>query len=429
MDIEIWLNLAAVVLLLVLSAFFSSVESAYFSLNRSILDRMRESSDPRARRVARLLDDPRRLLASILAGNTVANAAAAALAALIAVHLAGILRISLNLTVAIEVACISAIILFLSELTPKLMALRNSEKWAIHTSMSVLIARYLFSPIAIPLAHFTSFLSRLLGVESHSAMAMSEAEIRALIQVGHERGVLDLEERQMIHSIFEFGDTSVREVMVPRIDIAAVEEKVPLEELHEIVVSRGHSRIPVYRESIDNIIGLIHAKDLLAVVQEPDKYDLDKMLRRVVFAPEEKKIDDLLREFQTEKLHLAIIVDEYGGTAGLVTLEDILEEIVGEIQDEYDKEQPLAKRVDENSILADGRISIHEFNELLGFELIPEEDSYDTLAGFVYMKLGVVPKKGQKFVFQGYQFIVDEVYGKRITRINVIKEKGVFEGV
>ncbi len=429
MDIELWLNLTAVILLLLLSAFFSSVESAYFSLSRSVLDRFRESADPRARRVAILMDDPRRLLASILTGNTGVNTAAAAIAALIVIRLSSSWMLSPNLLVALEVLVMTAIILFFSELAPKLAALRNAESWALKSSLAVLITRTVLTPFALPLALFTGWISRLAGIESHSMAAMSEKEIRALIQVGHEHGALELEERQMIHSIFQFGDTIVREVMVPRIDIVAVEEKVPLDVLLDTVGSRGHSRIPVYRESVDNISGIIHAKDLLMLAQDPELFHLEKILRRVVFVPEEKKIGELLREFQAERMHLAIVVDEYGGTAGLVTLEDIIEEIVGEIQDEYDKELPLVKQIDEQTILADGKLSIHDLNEMHGFELIPTSDAYDTVAGFVYRQLGVVPQKGQEFEFQGYRFMVDEVRGKRITKVKITKDRGVFEGV
>ncbi len=425
MDLELWFHAVTVLLLLLLSAFFSSVESAYFSLSRSAVERMRESTDPRARRVVRLLDDPRRLLASILTGNTVVNTAAAAIAALMGLSLAGKWGVEPGLVVGVEVLVMAAIILFFSELTPKLMALRDAEKWALRTSYAVKFACYLLTPLAQPLAALTAAVSRLFGVEQRSVMAMSEKEIRALIQVGHEHGALELEERELIHSIFEFGDTIVREVMVPRIDIVAVEVRAPLDVLLETVSSKGHSRIPVYRENIDDIIGLIHAKDLLAYTQDPEKFELEKILRSVVFVPEEKKIDDLLREFQTRKMHMAVVVDEYGGTAGLVTLEDILEEI----QDEYDKEQPLARRVDDKTIIASGKMGIYDFNQMEGFELIPVSDAYDTLAGFVYRQMGVVPQKGQGFEFQGYRFIVDEVLGKRIIRVKVIKERGVFEGV
>jgi len=429
MDIDFWLRAVVVMLLLVLSAFFSSVESAYFSLSRSTLDQLRESADPRAKRAARLMDNPRRLLAVILSGNTIVITAAAAIAALIATDLAVVAGVNINLAIAIEVAVMSAVILFVAELFPKFMALRNPENWALKTSSAIRMVSWFMLPVAAPLSWFTTTLSQLMGVEQQSVAAMSESEIRTLVKVGHEHGVLEAEERRMIHSIFEFGDTVVREVMVPRIDIICVEANIPIDELLETVIKHGHSRIPVYEDTIDNIIGLIFAKDLLDVIHGGASFNLKKILRKTHFVPEEKKIDDLLSEFQSQKVHMALIVDEYGGIAGLVTMEDIIEEIVGEIQDEYDTEQPLMKKVDERTLLANGRLTVSDFNEEQGFELIPDSEAYETVAGFIYSQLGVVPKTEQKFEYNGYHFIVDEVHGKRITRIRVVKESGVFEGL
>jgi CBS domain containing-hemolysin-like protein len=175
----------------------------------------------------------------------------------------------------------------------------------------------------------------------------------------------------------------------------------------------------VYDEKVDNIIGMIYAKDLLKVVHDPAGLNIKELLRPAYFVPEEKKIDDLLHEFQTEKIHIAIAVDEYGGTAGLVTMEDIIEEIVGEIQDEYDTEQPMVRRIDENTVTASGRIGVDDLNEWLNRELIPDNDAYDTLAGFVYSQLGEVPHKGQEFQFEDYRFVVEEVVGKRISRVRL----------
>jgi len=274
----------------------------------------------------------------------------------------------------------------------------------------------------------SSLLSRLLGIERQTTLMMTEGEIRSLIELGHERGELEQEERRLIHSIVEFGDTIAREVMIPRMDVVTADKNAPLDELLKIIVTHGHSRIPVTDGSVDNIIGLIHGKDLLKVVQAPDEYDLMKILRPITFVPEEKKIDDLLREFQSAKVHMAVVVDEYGGTAGLVTLEDIIEEIFGEIQDEYDREQPLLKRLDERSVVANALIGTSDLNQELGEELIQESDAYDTLGGFAFSQLGIVPHKGEEFEFQGYRFIVEEVHGKRITRVKITKEKGALEG-
>jgi len=429
LDVDLWIRLAIVLFLLALSAFFSSVESAYFSLSRTILDQFSESADPRARRVARLLSKPRRLLASILTGNTIVNTAAAAITALVASDLAIRNEMNPNLAVGIQIVLVTIIILIFCELLPKLFALRNPQKWALSSSRVIQLGCLILSPISLPLSSLTVFMSQLFGVEKYSVLAMSEEEIRALVQVGHEHGVLELEERKMIHSIFEFGETCAREVMVPRIDIVTVKKDASFDEITETMVECGHSRIPVYDDKIDNIIGMIYAKDLLAMSHDPNRFNLTKLLRSTYFIPEEKKIDELLREFQQDKIHIAIVVDEYGGTAGLVTMEDIIEEIVGEIQDEYDTEQPLIRQEDERTIIASGSISISDLNEWIKLEIIPDNEAYDTLAGFVYSQLGEVPDKGREFEYDDYRVVVEEVADKRITRVRIEKVKGVFGNV
>ena len=426
MDTDSWLQLAILLILLAASAFFSSIESSYFSLSRSVLNRLGGASDPRARRVIRLMQNPRLLLASILTGNTIVNTTIAAIAALWAINMAYHFGIAPGIAIAAEVVIITLLILYLGELVPKLQALRNAESWALHTAAIVRGIVWLTFPIAWPLSKLATALSRLFGVEQHRAMSMSEEEIRALVEVGHTHGVLEQEERQMIHSIFELGDTIVREVMVPRIDMAAVSSAATLQEILAIVTQYGHSRIPVYDKNIDNIIGIVHVKDLLLAVQDPDSFNLPKSVRKVTVVPEEKKVDDLLREFQKEQVHMAIVLDEYGGTAGLVTLEDIIEEIVGEIQDEYDKEQPLSAKIDERTVLASGRLSIYDLNLVIGHELVEESDAYDTVGGFVYSQLGVVPRRGDQFEFNGYNFRVEELLGRRISRIKVEKLETLF---
>jgi len=427
MDGVSWFRFIAILALLILSGFFSSVESAFFSLSRAVLERMAASANPRERRVARLMQDPRLLLASILTGNTVVNTAAAVIAALFTVDLAGRYGWDSNLAVVVEVAVVTLIILFFAELIPKIQSLRNPEKWAQNTSMAVYFAKWLFFPLAWPLAGFTRWSGKLLGVDRRQTIGMTTEELRALVEVGHEHGALEADEKKMIHSIFELGDTSVHEVMVPRIDVIAVPKGASLEDVIALVTKHGHSRLPVYDGVIDNIIGVVHVKDLLNSSLDPPVFDLSDHIRKPYVVPEDKKIDDLLREFQSQRVHMAIVTDEYGGVAGIVTLEDIIEEIVGEIQDEYDKELPLHTRIDDRTIIASGKLSIYDLNRFLGIELVEETDAFDTLAGLVYNRLGVVPKRGDMFDLNGYRFTVDEMFGRRITRVKVTREEDLFE--
>lgn len=426
---DIWLQIAAILVLFGLSAFFSSVESAYFSLSRATLERMGASTQAGERRVARLMSDPRLLLTAVLTGNTIVNTAAATIAALATVDLAESFGWNVNLAVGIEVILITILMLYFAELIPKLQALTHAEKWAAQTSLLVQAAKYILYPISRPLAGFTTGLGRMFGVEPGQSLGMSEEEVRALVQVGHEHGALELDEQKMIHSIFQLGDTIAREVMVPRIDVVGVRRGANLDELIEIIKRHGHSRLPVYEGTIDNIIGVIHVKDLLAASQSPADFELSEHMRKPFFVPEEKKIDDLLRDFQSAKVHMAIVTDEYGGTSGLVTLEDVIEEIVGEIQDEYDRESPLATRVDDKTIIANGKLPIYDLNEMLGYQLIEESDAFDTLGGLVLNRLGVVPRRGDHFDEKDYGFTVEEVIGRKITRVKIVKEESPFENV
>jgi len=369
---------------------------------------------------------PRELLAAILTVNTLVNTAAAALAALVAIEWAEAADWDIALAVGIEVVAITSAILFFGELIPKLQALRDPEKWALGSARILQAVKWLASPVSVPLALLAGGLARLFGIRPQQTFTLSEEEIRALFHVGEKHGVLEEEEREMIHSIFEFGDTIAREVMVPRIDVVAVEKEISLPDLIATIQKFGHSRIPVFDGRIDNIIGVIHAKDLLPALREPESFEALKVIRPPFFIPEEKKIDDLLREFQSSKVHMAIVVDEYGGTAGVVTLEDIIEEIVGEIQDEYDREQPLVTRMDETTLIASGRVPIYDLNEHLDSLTIEESEAYDTLGGFVYSQLGRLPRRGDRFEFESLRFTVEELVGKRIVRVRIEKMEDVF---
>jgi CBS domain containing-hemolysin-like protein len=244
-----------------------------------------------------------------------------------------------------------------------------------------------------------------------------------LVEAGEEEGVLEEEEKEMIHSIFEFTDTVVRMVMVPRIDIKAVEENEPVDELLDVIMKAGHSRVPVYEETIDNIVGVVHAKDLLRALHESGEKQIHirDLMRPPYIVPENKKVDELLAEFKKSKIQMAIVVDEYGGTAGLVSIEDLLEEIVGDIMDEYDVEEPMMEIIDESTTIVDARMPIDEINEQMELEL-PEEE-FDTIGGFVFGMLGREPHPGENIQYDGIDLIVEKTDGRRIQKIKIIKRE------
>ncbi len=251
---------------------------------------------------------------------------------------------------------------------------------------------------------------------------VSEADLRSMAEVGHEEGSIEREEKELIHSIFEFGDTIVREVMVPRPDVTAIEGDKTLRDVQALVLQHGYSRIPVFTDDLDEIVGIVYAKDVLKALHQ-GKHDmpLSDIVRKAHFVPESKKVADLLREMQQEKFHIALVTDEYGSVSGLVTLEDLLEELVGEIADEYDTEEPELEQVAENVYRVDGKLAIDELNEILDVELPDEE--WDTIGGLMLGLIGSIPEEGQEVPFQNLRFTAERVNGRRISKVLVTREE------
>ena len=422
-DIDWILRLVLFVALIGLSAFFSGSESAYFSLSKELIERLKEAKRASADRVVKLLQRPRHLLITILFGNTVVNVAAASVATIMTADLSQILHFSHSLSIFIEVVVVTLILLIFSELTPKVFAVKNSFLFAEKVSIPLVLFFYLFYPIIAILDKFPALVSGVVATRIKNHF-LSKEELKTLIEISQEHGALEKDEREMIHSIFEFSQTTVREIMVPRIDMVCVEKNSSIDELIKIIKAKGHTRIPVYEEKIDNIIGIIHAKELLPFINHSKKREmkLSDLAREAYFVPETKRIDELLGELQREKQHMAIVVDEYGGTAGLITLEDVLEEIVGEIQDEYDQEKPLFTKLADNKYLVNAKIDLDELNEQLGMEL-PVDKNYESLGGLIYEQIGAVPRRNQEIKYGPYRFIVEKVQKNRIVEVILIKEE------
>ncbi len=296
---------------------------------------------------------------------------------------------------------------------PRALGQRHAEALAIPGALTLMTLRWLTGPLR--------YLAMRTGpqIEGRAVPVIDETELRTLVDAGEEGGAIEATEKEMIVSIFELHDTVVGEIMVPRPDMVAIPVTASLSEALNIILQAGYSRIPVYEGTIDHIIGVLYAKDLLRLMRDGiQEASLKELLRPPYFVPEGKRIVDLLREMQQRKVHMAIVVDEYGGVAGLVTIEDILEEIVGEIQDEFDRsEEPLVLPVDEHTYLFDGRVDLDEVQELLGVTLSAE--GADTLAGYVYERLGHIPTAGETFTEEGLEFRVEEVIGRRIRKIRV----------
>jgi putative hemolysin len=413
------------IILLMFSGFFSASETAFFSLSPVETDRLKKKKDFQSKQVIHLLSQPQRLLITIIIGNTIVNISAASISALFTIKLCDTLHFDQGIGILIEVVVVTLVILIFTEITPKIAAIKNAKMFALRMSFILTIFSYLLSPLVSVIHHLTHWLSHRLKIDLKKSL-LSEEELHSLVDFSEEKGALLKDEKEMIHSIIEFRETTVKEIMIPRIDMVCIASDSDIPQLLTAIKKNLHSRVPVYKNSIDHIIGIIYAKDLLEFVNKPDTIaiNLQSLARPAYFVPEAKKIDELLREFQNEKIHMAIVVDEYGGTSGLVTLEDIIEEIFGEIQDEYDSEQPQFRKINENEFIVDGSMDLEEINEDLSLDL-PTEEGVETLAGFLLGLFGSVPNEKEIAVYKNLEFRIEKVLRRRITQVRLLKKKSI----
>ena len=424
MEYEIFLYALAFLTLLGLSAFFSGSETAFFALSKADLERFKNSSNTSELRVATLMSQSRQLLVTILVGNTIVNITTASLAALLTTQIATYYHINHDIAIFLDIVVVTLVILITSEIIPKVVAVRNPQTFSKFASLPLQILHYTFFPITIFLTKLSKSVQSLLGL-SQDKTRLSEDELKTLVVLGEEEGQLQADEKEMIHSIFEFGETTVKEIMVPRTDMVCVEVNATLEEVLNVINENLLSRIPVYEDRIDNIIGILYVKDLLPLLRNDNRkknFNLRKLVREAYFVPEQKKIDDLLRHFQKERIHMALVVDEYGGIAGLVTLEDVIEEIVGEIQDEYDEEQPMIETIDESTFIVDGRVDLEDLNDELHLNL-PTEEGAETISGFILNLTGEMPQLNQTVQYNGCIFTVEEIDRNRILKVRIVKRE------
>lgn len=405
----------------IISGLFSVAESAFFSMSKVDLAHIHEDETASAKRVQILMSDSQRFLLSIYLGNLFSIALAAMLALAFFMKIVNEFQLINRYLVFVVVILIAFSILILTRIPAIILSVRNSRSVSLRLSLFIFSAYLLFYPIASLVAEFARFTGKIFKIKG-DPFSLSQEKVKSMIEMGEERGTIHTEEKEMIHSIFEFGETTVKEIMVPRIDMVCLEINSSVNELIKITGEKGHSRIPIYEGRVDNIKGIIHVKNLIPeLLSNKQNIKLQKLSRPAFFVPESKKIDDLLSELKKEKIHMAIVVDEYGGTAGLVTLEDIIEEIVGEIQDEYDKELPLYREITAGIFMVDGRISIDELNEVLPEPILQsEEEDYETLAGLIYHFTESIPNTNDLITYLNYDFVIEEVVRQRIKKVRVI---------
>jgi putative hemolysin len=412
-DAGAWFQLILLGIMLILCALASASETALTSVSRIKLKNLVEEGDKKAAEIEQLLANPNVFLSTILVVNSVATIIASSLATLLA------LRFSETWADLIETILLSLVVLIFCEITPKTAAVQNPLRWARVLARPVKGTAWLLRPIIWALGVVTNGLVRLLGGQSvRHGPFVTEEELRLLVTVGEEEGVLEEAETEMIHSIFEFADTPVREVMIPRIDIIALESTTTVDQAVDLALEGGFSRIPVYEGTLDNIVGVLYTKDMLKQLREQHgALPIRNLVRPAYFVPETKKLDDLLREIRQKRVHMVIVIDEYGSVSGLVTIEDLVEEIVGDIQDEYDHEETLYEQVNENEYVFSAKISIDDLNDVLGTKL--ENEDYETLGGFLYAQLDKIPVPGDTITFEHYRFTILTTRGRRIARVQV----------
>jgi putative hemolysin len=409
----VFLELVALGFLVLCSALLTGAEAAFFSLGRARLRELAEEDGKGPGPLAPLLRRPHELLVTLLVGITLVNIGASALAAALASKLLG------PYGLAVAIAAMIFLLTVFGEVLPMTLAVEHPRRFSVWVSRPVGWLSVLLAPIRVGLGAFTALTLRLVGSERRPGEpAISEEELRTLVDVGAREGVVERGEREMIHKVFELEDTLVRTVMVPRPDMFCLDVKTPPPVLLDRLREQLHSRVPVFEDNIDQIIGVLYTKDLLPHLHGlPPDFDLRQHLHPPYFVPESKRADALLREFQAKKIHLAIVVDEYGGTAGLVTLEDLLEELVGEIRDEFDEEERLIQRIDARTFRVSGKLPIDELNTVVGLR-IPKE-SFDTVGGWVLDLFGRVPHKGEKKDVGGVRVAVEKVQRTRVVEVLV----------
>jgi putative hemolysin len=428
------LELLVIVVLTILEGFFVSAEISIISVRRSRLDQLSEDGNRRARRVRRLKDDPGRFLAVVQLGLTVIGFFASAYAAVnISTEFAKFLKSfpaigdgAGGYALLIVTVLLALFTIVFGELVPKSIGLAYAERLAMLIAGPVEWIARLLGPIVWFLTRVTSGITRILGVSMSSDAQMTAEELKLIVERGGEQGILEAEEEQMINAVIELGDRRLHEVMVPRIAIVALPVSATLDDAIDLIVEGGHSRVPVYEESIDEVLGIVYAKDLLPVlkVEADARPTVRSLLRTPLFVPESMSIDDLLHEFQRRKVHIAIVLDEYGGTAGLLTIEDLLEEIVGEIQDEYDVEEPMIVRLSADEARIDGRVDVDELGETFDITIpLEDEDEYDTVGGLIFHRLGHVPRPGDEVRLDGLKLTVETTDGRRVGKVLAVRQR------
>lgn len=413
MDATSAIQFFILIILVLLSAFFSSAETSLTTANKIKLKALADEGDKRAKTVLKATEDSGKMLSAILIGNNIVNLSAASLVTTLALNLWG------SAAIAFASGTLTVIILIFGEITPKTLATIHSDKMARLYAGSILFLMRILTPAIFIINKLAFLVLTLLRVDpSAKAPSMTEHELRTIVDVSHEDGVIESEERQMIYNVFDFGDSLAKDIMVPRVDMTFLDVESTYEEMLDVFRREKFTRLPVYEGSTDNVIGVLNVKDLL-VHDSSREFNLRSLLREPYFTYEFKKTSELMMEMRKDSINFTIVLDEYGATAGLITLEDLLEEIVGEIRDEYDKdEEELIREIGEREYIVEGSLKLDDLNNALGLTL--DSEDYDSVGGYVIERLDHLPHAGE-FIVDGHdiRMVVDTVDKKRIDKVHL----------
>ena len=403
------------VLLVLMSAFFSSAETALINMSKIRLKHLVKENVKNADKLEKLYEDSNKLIGAILIGNNIVNVATSSIATIITTS-----RFS-NAGLGISVGLTTLVILIFGEITPKNLALQNSESISLFVAPIILFLVRMFTPILFILNNISKLLSSLLGQRNDDKKpTITQDELKTIVDVSNQEGVLQTDETEMIQNIFEFKDLTVDDIMIQRRDIVAISSDMSYDEIIEVFKNRQLSRLPIYEDTIDDIIGVLYAKDLFFNEHNKEEFDIKTLMREPVFVNEFVKISDFFKKMQQVKTHIAIVLDEYGGVAGIVTMEDLVESIVGDIYDEYDQQDEEVRKVKENIYVINGNSKLTEIQELLQVELVSKD--YESLGGYLMDKMGKIPTQGDIYEDDNFKFVISSMDKNRINKVKVIRK-------
>ena len=400
--------------LLVLSSFFSMSDTALMSLSKIRIRHMVEEGVKGAKLVEKLIEDPNKLLGAILIGNNIVNIGASSIATSLAVKLSG----GSDSAVIVVTAIMTVLILIFGEITPKSIAKQKSEQVSLKVSKPIKLCVFIFKPFVAVFTIISSVFIRLFGGDPKATEPfITEEELKTMVGVSEEEGVLEDVEKEMIFNVFDFADLQVKDVMVQRVDVTAVEVNDSYEDLLKIIKEDQYSRIPVYDDTIDDIVGILNVKDLIIEGDKGGDFKVTEYMREPLYTFEFKKITELFNEMKKTRNHMAVVLDEYGGTVGIVTIEDLVEEIVGDIQDEYDKERDMIEVIKEDEYVVEGSARLDDVSDLIGVNM--ESEEFDSVGGLIIGALGRIPENNEEVVIDRIKFVVEEVEKNRIMKVRI----------